>query len=634
LDLSSNTLTLSGNTAPSRTSGVIDADAGTIAFTNTSAYTLTQSIFSGSINNFTVNGIGGGITLAENKTITGTLALTNGNLTMGSNTLTVANFSTNSGTITGGTSSNLVTTASTTVPGITSGVNNFTVSSGTATLGGNITVSGTLAVGSNSLATSSNSITLAGSAPTNVGGGTINTSSGTIIFTNTSAIALPASIFTSNTVNNCTMNGAGGVTLGGSTTISGSLVLSSGTLTVGANTLTLSSTSVTRTSGYIDASNASATMAFTNTSELVLPSSVFTGNVKNWTMNGVGGVTLGDALSITGTLTLTSGKLNTQGYTLSLGTSSANVSISGGSSSAYIVAYDNGVNIGKVKHYINSVASYFFPIGDASNYTPLTYSHKIGATLASGINIDVYTKPVKIPGLNPMITHYLNRFWEVTPTGITVANYDISYTYGSTPGEITGLGTLYPIKLSGTTWYKPTGTTFTTGTEIGTGSVSGNTLTWTGLDSFSSFGGAGNQIVALPIGLISFTGKNTGSDNELKWVTASEKNNNYFTIEKTIDGTIFDVLGVVNGAGTSNDILNYQFTDYNVSKQINYYRLKQTDFDGVSNYTDLISIDNRSSKVEKQIATITNILGQEVNENFRGLVIIVYTDGSSEKVIR
>jgi hypothetical protein len=249
----------------------------------------------------------------------------------------------------------------------------------------------------------------------------------------------------------------------------------------------------------------------------------------------------------------------------------------------------------------------------------------------------VYTKPVKVPGLSPNVGYYINRLWEVTPSGITSPNYNISYTYVS--GDVTGTGTestLYPIKLSGGFWYKPIGTSFTSGTPIGTSTVNTSTkvLTWSGLTSFSGFGAAGNQVVALPIGLTSFTGKKSGVDNELKWVTLSEKNNNYFTIEKTTDGTSFDILGVVNGAGTSNSILDYQFTDYNVSSTINYYRLKQIDFDGMYNYTDLISIDNRSSKVEKQIATITNILGQEVNENFRGLVIIVYTDGSSEKVIR
>ena len=379
--------------------------------------------------------------------------------------------------------------------------------------------------------------------------------------------------------------------------------------------------------------SSSGTVTFTG-SGTIGGSSVTTFN--NLTINGASiSVDLSaNTTTVQNTLTLTNGKLDTKGYTLNIGTTSTNGTVSGGSATAYVVAYDNGTTIGKVKHYINSAASYVFPIGDATNYTPLTYSDNSG-TLASDASITVYTKPSKISGLNSAINNYLNRFWEVTPNGITNPDYDISYTFVNgdlSPG--TNATLLYPIKLSGIIWYKPTGTSFTTGTAIGNGSVSGSTLTWTGLTSFSSLSGVADQPVALPISLISFTGKNAGADNELKWVTASEKNNNYFTIEKTTDGTVFDILGVINGAGTSNAILDYKYTDYNVSSKLNYYRLKQTDYDGVFKYTDLISIDNRNSKVEKQIATITNILGQEVNENYRGLVIIVYTDGSSEKVIR
>ena len=344
------------------------------------------------------------------------------------------------------------------------------------------------------------------------------------------------------------------------------------------------------------------------------------------------GVSLNVNTTVAGELSLEGGKLYTQGNTLSIGTFSTNGSLVGGSSTAYVVAYDNGGVIGKVKHFINSAASYVFPIGDATNYTPLTYTHNSG-TLASA-SIEVYTKPVKVPGLNPSFNNYLNRFWEVTPTGITGAvNYNISYT--CVAGDLIGIAnSLYPVKISSGIFYKPAGTLFTTGASQGTGSYASNIFTWSGLTTYSSFGGAGNSAVSLPISLLSFTGRNVRFDNELKWVTASEKNNNYFTIEKSTDGTIFDILGVMNGAGSSNAILDYKFTDYNVSSTLNYYRLKQTDYDGVFKYTDLISIDNRSSKVEKQIAAVTNTLGQEVSENHRGLVIIFYTDGSSEKVIR
>jgi autotransporter-associated beta strand protein len=95
LDLSSQTLTISGSVA--RTTGTIDADAGTLTFTNTTGSTLPSSLFSGNINNLTMNG-SGGITLGNAVTVTGTLTLTSGLLTTTStNLLTLADGSTVSG---------------------------------------------------------------------------------------------------------------------------------------------------------------------------------------------------------------------------------------------------------------------------------------------------------------------------------------------------------------------------------------------------------------------------------------------------------------------------------------------------------------------------------------------------------
>lgn len=147
--------------------------------------------------------------------------------------------------------------------------------------------------------------------------------------------------------------------------------------------------------------------------------------------------------------------------------------------------------------------------------------------------------------------------------------------------------------------------------------------------------GAFEAVTALPIQLISFTGKAEDQVNIIKWTTASEFNNDYFMIEKITDENNFKSIGVINGAGTSKKIINYIFYDYNVEKTINYYRLKQIDFDGKHTLSQEISIDNRENVTSiKSIDSITNILGQEVNEYFKGLVIIHYSDGSSIKIIK
>ena len=74
--------------------------------------------------------------------------------------------------------------------------------------------------------------------------------------------------------------------------------------------------------------------------------------------------------------------------------------------------------------------------------------------------------------------------------------------------------------------------------------------------------------------------------------------------------------------------------DANFINVINYYRLIRTNYDGFSFKTDLISIDNTFAKTEKIIAYETNLLGQQINEFYKGVVIVVYTDGTSLKIIR
>ena len=95
---------------------------------------------------------------------------------------------------------------------------------------------------------------------------------------------------------------------------------------------------------------------------------------------------------------------------------------------------------------------------------------------------------------------------------------------------------------------------------------------------------------ALPIDLISFNGELEKDNVYLSWTTASEIGNEYFTIERQELSEWVEV-GRVNGAGYSNDILNYNFIDEHITEGIYYYRLKQTDFDGQYTYSDIVLIN-------------------------------------------
>lgn len=94
----------------------------------------------------------------------------------------------------------------------------------------------------------------------------------------------------------------------------------------------------------------------------------------------------------------------------------------------------------------------------------------------------------------------------------------------------------------------------------------------------------------MPVEYLSFTGESTGNKNTLKWATASETGNDYFTLERSMDGSDFEAISTVNGAGSSTTINNYEAVDNNPVKGNNYYRLKQTDYDGKFEYTTTIAI--------------------------------------------
>lgn len=101
------------------------------------------------------------------------------------------------------------------------------------------------------------------------------------------------------------------------------------------------------------------------------------------------------------------------------------------------------------------------------------------------------------------------------------------------------------------------------------------------------------DLTVLPVTLISFTGENKGTYNALQWITATEENNDYFTVERSTDGVNFEELAVVDAAGFSNVTLVYNARDdHPPPGVVSYYRLSQTDYDGSREYFSIIAIEN------------------------------------------
>ena len=338
LTLTSGTLTTGSvnlilNGSISRTSGNIDASnaSTTVVFSGSTAQSIPASTFTGNINSLTLNN-SAGLSMSQNLTIANTLTLTSGNLSVGANTLTLNGGypSSNISNIITTSSSNLVFNCTGSGPfalpafsalnqlTINSSGQNYTLSS-SPTISGDVTLTnGTLVIGARTLTYTGSSITRTS--------GSIDASntSATFIFNGSTAQSIPASIF-SGTINNLTLDNSSGLTTSQNLTIGNTLALTSGTLNIGATELTLNG-SISRTSGNIDASNASATVIFGGSSAQSIPASLFTGTINNITLNNTAGLSCSESLTLAGTLTLTSGALNISTHTFTLNGSVARTS--------------------------------------------------------------------------------------------------------------------------------------------------------------------------------------------------------------------------------------------------------------------------------------------------------------------
>ena len=99
----------------------------------------------------------------------------------------------------------------------------------------------------------------------------------------------------------------------------------------------------------------------------------------------------------------------------------------------------------------------------------------------------------------------------------------------------------------------------------------------------------------LPIDMLSFKVNERGEHAQLSWETAQEINNDFFTIERSVDTHFWEEVGQVKGSGNSTVIQSYSFLDLNPGSGLFYYRIKQTDFNGDFSYSQIKTITIISS---------------------------------------
>ena len=147
--------------------------------------------------------------------------------------------------------------------------------------------------------------------------------------------------------------------------------------------------------------------------------------------------------------------------------------------------------------------------------------------------------------------------------------------------------------------------------------------------AITSFGSKDPSVV-LPIEFLSFTATCNGKYAELAWSTASERNNDYFVIERSADAVEFTEVGRVAGAGNSIEQLDYTYNDYGIHGGDNYYRLVQVDYDGTRTVSEIVVANCIESEVdEPEVQAYPNPFNGELTlvlDNFdnRAATIEVY----------
>ena len=115
----------------------------------------------------------------------------------------------------------------------------------------------------------------------------------------------------------------------------------------------------------------------------------------------------------------------------------------------------------------------------------------------------------------------------------------------------------------------------------------------------------------LPVKFTSFNATINNKQTNLTWTTASEINNKGFEIERSLDGVNFETIGFVKGNANSNRVNKYSFIDANHASA--FYRLKQIDFDGKFDYSNIISVQGNDLLIDITPNPFNNVI--EINSN-------------------
>jgi hypothetical protein len=300
-------------------------------------------------------------------------------------------------------------------------------------------------------------------------------------------------------------------------------------------------------------------------------------------------VNSGTGLSAVGNLTVYKslkffkGNLTLNNFNLTLGDEDADATVSGADSASFLIP-----GTGTLRYYVNNTSgTYLFPYGSGSNYTPAQVVFT-AATLSGSDYLESTMSDQKHPNFSGYVSNFINRNWTIESSGITSPAYNLTLSYAD--GDVNGVeSSILPVKYASGTWTAPSNIGNNNVDTVGTGAVdlANNRLTWSGLNGFSIFGGAGNG-TPLPLQLLFFEGRVEAGRVSLFWRTSEEDDLSHFVVESADDRQSFNEIGSVAAQNISSLENEYSFIDPGTLSSLKYYRLRMVDNNGAYTFSNVI----------------------------------------------
>ncbi len=385
------------------------------------------------------------------------------------------------------------------------------------------------------------------------------------------------------------INRAAGALFGSAGTVT-SLVLQSGQLTHGGNLTIANAGTITRSLGSMDVAPifaGTATAVYgTGTTANITTGPELRSSITALTINmgANGAVTLDKNVTATA-LTFTTGCLRLGVFDLSMASAAA---ISGLTAVRYIEADGTG---GFIRTGISGAATLttpiLFPIGTSvsggGSYSPVRIGNTAALTVKARVRDFICTSNATTCGSS--VANTVKKTWEVDIiSGTPTATFDVGWTAAAETGTFNRANPLGLFRFNSGTgrWVQSNATSVTAITNtVATARITGKT-------QFSPHGMA-NQGGVLPVVISSLNAVREGNHGRLDWSTALEQNNKGWSVEKSTDGHTYEPIGFVNGASSTAVPQAYTYLDENLVGTA-YYRLKQEDFDGTTEYSKVVSI--------------------------------------------